>query len=126
MALIIKDPEAHCLAQVLAQETGETITHAVNEALRERLKRIRQHRRPEAAHPLATARHPEQGSSARPRSRTPPIASRPLAAERASSDSAGETTGLPSSRHSADPRVPPRRSPAIPVPRPAPRAPAAG
>ena len=48
MTLNIKDPEAHHLAQVLAKETGETMTHAVTEALRERLQRVRQHRRPEA------------------------------------------------------------------------------
>jgi len=48
MTLNIKDPEAHHLAQALAKETGETMTHAVTEALRERLQRVRQHRRPEA------------------------------------------------------------------------------
>ena len=41
MTLNIKDPEAHKLAQALAQETGETMTHAVTEALRERLARVR-------------------------------------------------------------------------------------
>ncbi|HTL75806.1 MAG TPA: type II toxin-antitoxin system VapB family antitoxin [Casimicrobiaceae bacterium] len=46
MALNIKDPEAHELAQALAKETGETMTRAVTEALRERLERVR--RRPEA------------------------------------------------------------------------------
>ena len=49
MTLNIKDPEAHHLAQELAKETGETMTHAVTEALRERLQRIRRHRKPEAA-----------------------------------------------------------------------------
>ncbi len=48
MTLNIKDPEAHYLAQALAKETGETMTRAVTEALRERLQRVRQHRRPEA------------------------------------------------------------------------------
>lgn len=48
MTLNIKDPETHRLAQALAKETGETMTHAVTEALRERLQRVRQHRRPEA------------------------------------------------------------------------------
>ncbi|MHB8370144.1 MAG: type II toxin-antitoxin system VapB family antitoxin [Leptospirales bacterium] len=48
MALNIKDPEAHNLAQMIAEETGETLTRAVKEALRERLDRIRRHRRPEA------------------------------------------------------------------------------
>ena len=49
MTLNIKDPEAHHLAQALARETGETMTRAVTEALRERLQRIRQHHRPEAS-----------------------------------------------------------------------------
>ncbi len=41
MSLNIKDPEAHRLAQELAVETGETMTSAVKEALRERLIRVR-------------------------------------------------------------------------------------
>ena len=45
MTLNIKDREAHLLAQELAKETGETMTRAVTEALRERLKKIRQPRR---------------------------------------------------------------------------------
>ena len=49
MTLNIKDPEAHQLAQELAKVTGETMTHAVTEALRERLQRVRRHRKPEAA-----------------------------------------------------------------------------
>ena len=48
MTLNIKDPEAHKLAQTLAQETGETMTRAVTEALRERLSRVRKGRSPEA------------------------------------------------------------------------------
>jgi antitoxin VapB len=48
MALNIKDPETHKLAHALAKETGETMTHAVTEALRERLERIRRRRQPEA------------------------------------------------------------------------------
>lgn len=48
VALNIKDPEAHKLAQALAKETGETMTRAVSEALRERLARVRSHHRPEA------------------------------------------------------------------------------
>ncbi|MGQ8523429.1 type II toxin-antitoxin system VapB family antitoxin, partial [Klebsiella pneumoniae] len=40
MSLNIKDPEAHRLAQAIARETGETMTHAVTEALRDRLARI--------------------------------------------------------------------------------------
>ena len=37
VSLNIKDPEAHQLAQDLAAATGETMTRAVTEALRERL-----------------------------------------------------------------------------------------
>ncbi|MHB8414931.1 MAG: type II toxin-antitoxin system VapB family antitoxin [Thermoplasmataceae archaeon] len=48
MSLNIKDPEAHHLAQELAQATGETMTRAVTEALRERLERVRRQRRPAA------------------------------------------------------------------------------
>jgi antitoxin VapB len=39
--LNIKDPEAHRLAQEIAQETGESMTRAVTEALRERYERLR-------------------------------------------------------------------------------------
>ncbi len=42
-SLNVKDPEAHRLALAIAQETGETITHAVTESLRQRYERI--HRR---------------------------------------------------------------------------------
>ncbi len=48
MSLHIKDPETHKLAQALAKETGETMTHAVTEALRERLDRVRRRRKPQA------------------------------------------------------------------------------
>ena len=48
MTLNIKDPEAHDLARALAEETGETMTRAVTQALRERLLRVRRNRRPEA------------------------------------------------------------------------------
>ena len=48
MTLNIKDPAAHTLAQILAKETGETMTHAVTEAIRERLERIRRQRKPDA------------------------------------------------------------------------------
>jgi antitoxin VapB len=46
MALNIKDPDADKLARTLAQETGETITEAVNVAVKERLERLRAGRRP--------------------------------------------------------------------------------
>ena len=41
MALNIKNPEAHRLAEELASETGESMTEAVTQALRERLSRVR-------------------------------------------------------------------------------------
>jgi antitoxin VapB len=40
LSLNVKDPEAHRLAQAIAQETGETLTRAVTEALRERYERL--------------------------------------------------------------------------------------
>jgi antitoxin VapB len=40
-SLNVKDPEAHRLAAAIAKETGETITRAVTESLRERYERIR-------------------------------------------------------------------------------------
>jgi antitoxin VapB len=44
LSLNIKDEEAHQLAKALAEETGETLTGAVKEALRERLQRVRRER----------------------------------------------------------------------------------
>lgn len=41
MSLNIKNEEAHRLAQQLAEATGESMTTAVTEALRERLQRVR-------------------------------------------------------------------------------------
>lgn len=45
MSLNIKDPEAHRLAQQLKNETGESMTHAVTVALRERLERVRRNQK---------------------------------------------------------------------------------
>jgi antitoxin VapB len=42
MPLSIKDPEADRLARALAQRTGETLTQAVINALRDRLARVEQ------------------------------------------------------------------------------------
>jgi antitoxin VapB len=39
-SLNVKDPEAHRLAQAIAEETGETLTRATTEALRERYERL--------------------------------------------------------------------------------------
>ncbi len=40
VSLNIKDPEAHRLARAIAEKTGETMTGAVIEALRERHERL--------------------------------------------------------------------------------------
>ena len=44
MALSIKDPEADRLAREVAKATGETLTTAVVQSLRERLARVRRPR----------------------------------------------------------------------------------
>jgi antitoxin VapB len=44
LTLHVKDPEAHRLAQAIAAETGETMTRAVTEALRERYQCIQRRR----------------------------------------------------------------------------------
>jgi len=44
MSLNIKDPEAHRLAQAIAQATGQSMTRVVTEALRERHARIERHK----------------------------------------------------------------------------------
>lgn len=43
-SLNVKDPEAHRLARSIAETTGETITRAVTEALRERYDRLQERR----------------------------------------------------------------------------------
>jgi len=48
MSLNIKDPEAHKLAQRLAEETGESMTQAVTVALKEKLLRVRRTKRSKA------------------------------------------------------------------------------
>jgi antitoxin VapB len=45
VALNIKTEEAHELARALADETGETLTDAVTQALRDRLAKVRAARR---------------------------------------------------------------------------------
>jgi antitoxin VapB len=45
--LNIKDAETHRLARALADKTGESMTRAVTEALRERLARVSRAGRPE-------------------------------------------------------------------------------
>ncbi len=44
-SLNVKDREAHRLAQAIAQQTGETMTRAGTEALRERYERLQRRRR---------------------------------------------------------------------------------
>jgi antitoxin VapB len=46
MALSIKDPEADRLARQVAKATGETLTAAIVQSLRERLARVRRRRGP--------------------------------------------------------------------------------
>ena len=52
MSLNIKNEETHRLAQELAKLTGESMTAAVTEAVRERLERLRQNRRKNLAERL--------------------------------------------------------------------------
>ena len=40
VSLNVKDPDAHRLAEAIAEATGETITRVVTEALRERHQRL--------------------------------------------------------------------------------------
>lgn len=56
MGLNIKTDEAHRLAQELAALTGETLTAAVTQALRERLERVRRERGDLAERLLAIGR----------------------------------------------------------------------
>ena len=44
MSLNIKDPEAHRLARAIARATGESMTRAVTESLRERYERLQRRR----------------------------------------------------------------------------------
>ena len=44
--LNIKDPEAHRLAAAISRLTGESMTHAVTEALKERFERIKRRHGP--------------------------------------------------------------------------------
>jgi antitoxin VapB len=52
MSLNIKNEEAHRLAQELAKITGESMTVAVSEAIRERLERVRGNPREDMAERL--------------------------------------------------------------------------
>ena len=45
MALSIKNPETERLARQIAQETGESLTEAIQRALQERMERLPQRRR---------------------------------------------------------------------------------
>lgn len=52
MALSIKDPEADRLARQVAKLTGETLTGAIVQSLRERLARVQRRRGPGLAEEL--------------------------------------------------------------------------
>ena len=52
MSLNIKDEKAHRLARELARLTGESMTAAVSEAIRERLERVRGNSRKDMAERL--------------------------------------------------------------------------
>ncbi|PJG45133.1 transcription factor (plasmid) [Sphingobium sp. LB126] len=52
MSLNIKDPEAHRLAQAIAQATGESMTRVVTEALRERYASIKRRKGKASVHEL--------------------------------------------------------------------------
>jgi antitoxin VapB len=57
MALNIKDPEAHHLAQAISKATGETMTRVVTEALRDRYQRLQKNQgKASVAELLAIAR----------------------------------------------------------------------
>jgi antitoxin VapB len=49
MAINLKDPETEALARELARQTGESLTAAVGQAVRERLDRLRVRRSRRAA-----------------------------------------------------------------------------
>jgi antitoxin VapB len=72
MSLNIKNEEAHSLARELAAITGESITGAVTESLRERLKRARRSSRAGMAERLlkigaeSAARLPEEFKNMNP------------------------------------------------------------
>ena len=53
MALSLKDPETDRLARELAERTGESLTTAVREALRDKLSRMEDERRAAIAARLA-------------------------------------------------------------------------
>jgi antitoxin VapB len=61
--LNIKDPEAHRLAAAIAQETGETMTHVVTEALRERFERLPSRQRKASVEELRAIAKRAGGSS---------------------------------------------------------------
>jgi antitoxin VapB len=55
MSLNIKHPEAHKLAQQLARETGESMTAAVIQAMRDRLEAVRRRRKRDTIRAALTA-----------------------------------------------------------------------
>ncbi len=45
MALSIKNPETERLARLIAKQTGESLTQAIEQSLRERVERLQRQRR---------------------------------------------------------------------------------
>ncbi|MGH7627880.1 MAG: type II toxin-antitoxin system VapB family antitoxin [Gemmatimonadales bacterium] len=73
MALSIKNAQADQLARELAETTGETITDAVVQAIRERLERERYRRRAAAGQSAARIRRIQERIARLPvRDRRPP------------------------------------------------------
>jgi antitoxin VapB len=65
-SLYVKDPEAHRLAQAIAAETGETLTRAVTEALRERYDRLQRRRTKASVQELRAISEPAAAHVRRP------------------------------------------------------------
>ncbi len=66
MALSIKDPEADRIARELAHETGESITEAVLQSLKERLERKKRQRKTEIERRIAAAKEIMKRAAALP------------------------------------------------------------
>ncbi len=66
MTLNVKDPEAHRLAQAIARATGETMTRAVTQALRERYERLQSRRRKASVEDLLAIARRASGLVKRP------------------------------------------------------------
>jgi antitoxin VapB len=67
MGLNIKKPSTEAAIRELAAETGETLTDAVEQAVRERLRRVRQEKGSETVESFLAAIRPLQEALARER-----------------------------------------------------------